>query len=130
MTSVTTAHHHHHPRVPADHLQSDHHRAETLPEASGPGTVVVDIGGDIGAAAVQVAVTLDGSELEIRAVGDEWAGIHVAVRERPMPSGAVYAALFPALAAGDYEIRVKSDATSYLGRFSVVGGRVTSYTVS
>jgi len=104
-----------------------HTTDEVLPDASGPGMVVVDVGGDIGAAAVRVPDRLDGSELEVRRVGDEWAGIHVAVRERPVGGRSIYVALFPALAAGRYEIRLKGDAGSDLGQFMVAGGEVTRY---
>jgi hypothetical protein len=100
---------------------------ETLPEPSGPGTVVLDIGGDIGAAAVYVPVPLAGVEIEIRRDGAPWEGRHVAVRERQLPDAAVWAALFPTLDSGDYEIRVRhSDPDAPTTRFTVTGGRVTT----
>ena len=101
--------------------------AEVVPELSGPGVVVVDIGGDIGAAAVSVPGHLVGCELEIRRTGDEWSGTHVAVRDCPMGDQSISAALFPALVAGEYEIRLKGDAASSLGRFIVIGGEVTRF---
>ncbi|MBV9485399.1 MAG: hypothetical protein JO246_05025 [Frankiaceae bacterium] len=125
MTVAADAHHH-----PHSQPHAAPHRAEILPEASGPGSVVLDIGGDIGAAAVQVPIDLDGSELEIRRVGEEWAGVHVAVRERPVGAESIYAALFPELVAGDYEVRVKGDDTSFLGGFHVTGGQVAQYLVN
>jgi hypothetical protein len=104
-----------------------HDHPEVLPEASGPGTVVLDIGGDIGAAAVEVPETLAGHEIEIRRDGAHWSGEHVAVRERPLGTGKVWVALFPSLRAGRYDVRIKADATSDLGGFQVSGGQVTSY---
>jgi hypothetical protein len=103
------------------------HAVETLPAPSQPGSVLVDIGGDVGAAAVYVSASLDGEEIEIRAVGDEWAGVHVAVRERLLPDGSVWAALFPALTEGDYEIRVRfADPDGPTEKLTVSGGRVAS----
>jgi hypothetical protein len=103
------------------------HVAETLPEPSQPGTVLVDIGGEVGAAAVYVSPSLADEEIEIRAIGDEWAGSHVAVRERLLPDGSVWAAFFPALTEGDYEIRVRfGRPEGPTGKLSVTGGRVTS----
>jgi hypothetical protein len=58
---------------------------ETLPDPSGPGSVLVDIGGDVGAAVVTTPPSLDGEEIEIRPDPGEWTGRHVAVRPRPLP---------------------------------------------
>jgi hypothetical protein len=78
-----------------------------MPPPSGPGTVVVDIGGDIGAAVVNVPERLDGEEIEIRSEPGEWTGLHVAVRPRPMPSGTIWAAFFESLREGRYFVRVR-----------------------
>jgi hypothetical protein len=100
---------------------------ETLPEPSGPGTVVLDIGGQIGAAAVYVPDSLADVEIEIRGTDEPWTGTHVAVRERLLPDGPVWAALFPSLTEGDYEIRVRGgDPAGPTGTVSVSGGRVAS----
>jgi len=95
---------------------------------SGPGTVVLDIGGSIGAAIVHTPPSLDGSEIEIRPSGEAWAGRHVAVRARHLPAGVVYAALFESLEQGRYEVRVRGSASEApLCAFDVEGGRVVSY---
>jgi hypothetical protein len=100
---------------------------ETLPEPSGPGTVVLDIGGDVGAAAIFVPASLADVEIEIRGGGEPWQGTHVAVRERALPDGTVWAALFPALVEGDYEIRVRGgDEAGPTGTVAVSGGRVAT----
>lgn len=99
---------------------------ETLPEASGSGSVVLDIGGEVGAAAIYVPASLAGEEIEIRAIGAAWTGMHVAVRERMLPDRTVWAALFPALRAGGYQIRVKDgDPVGPVGTVAVAGGRVS-----
>jgi hypothetical protein len=95
-------------------------------ETSEMGSVVLDIGGDRGAAIVRTPPSLDGLELEIRRRGTAWDGTHVAVRPRRIPDGVVYAALFPELPQGDYEVRVRGgvpDGTA--ATVSVQGGRVS-----
>jgi hypothetical protein len=81
--------------------------AETVPAPSGEGTVLVELGGNVGAAVVTTPATLDGEEIEIRSEPGEWSGRHVAVRPRPIPGGTVYAAFFESLPAGRYVVRVR-----------------------
>jgi hypothetical protein len=100
---------------------------ETLPEPSGPGTVLLDIGGDVGAAAIYVPAALADVEIEIRGRHEPWQGTHVAVRERRLPDGAIWAALFPSLREGEYEIRVRGgDPAGATGTLAVSGGRVAT----
>jgi hypothetical protein len=89
------------------------------------GGVVLDIGGDIGAAVVHAPASLGGSEIEIRVHGRTWDGTHVAVRERRTPGGVTFAALFYGLSRGSYEVRVRDDKTGPMAPFEVKGGRVT-----
>jgi len=98
---------------------------EHLPEPSGPGTVVVDIGENIGAAIVRTPASLEGAEIEIRPAGEGWAGRHVAVRPRHLPSGVIHAALFEGLRQGSYDVRIRGSASDKaLLSFDVQGGRV------
>jgi hypothetical protein len=98
---------------------------EHLPGPSGPGTVVLDIGEDIGAAIVRTPSSLDGSEIEIRPAGEAWNGRHVAVRTRHLPAGVIYAALFEGLREGSYDVRIRGSASDEpLLSFNVEGGRV------
>jgi hypothetical protein len=98
---------------------------EHLPHPSGPGTVVLDIGGTIGAAIVHAPPSLDGAEIEIRPFGQPWDGRHVAVRARHLPSGVIHAALFESLEQGRWEVRIRGSAVeSPLRDFDVDGGRV------
>jgi hypothetical protein len=100
---------------------------ETLPETSGVGSVVLDIGGCVGAATVYVPAALAGAEIEIRAADEAWRGTHVAVRERALPDRAVWAAVFPALEEGSYEIRVRErEPCGPTASVVVSGGRVTT----
>lgn len=86
---------------------------------AGQGSVVLDIGGDIGALVITMPAALDGIEIEARPVGAESHHHHhghdhdhgpshlphVAVLPRPTPAGAkVHSAVFDKLSAGTYEL--------------------------
>jgi hypothetical protein len=81
---------------------------EQPPDAAG--IVIVDIGGDTGAAVIYTPRELVGAEIEIRAVGTEWDGSHTAVWERQEPGITTIAAVFGSLRAGRYELRIKDAA--------------------
>ena len=89
------------------------------------GSVVVDIGGDVGAAIVRTPAALVGSEIEIRRRDAAWDGTHVAVRARHVSGGVVHAALFSGLGRGDYEVRLKGDVAGPAATLVVEGGRVS-----
>lgn len=96
-------------------------------ESAGAGFVVLDIGGDIGAAIVYVDESLAGHELEIRRRSEAWAGQHTGIWRRPTGDTSTVAAVFPSLPADDYEVRVMSDATAgVVTPVTVIGGSVTS----
>jgi hypothetical protein len=92
------------------------------------GSVLVDIGGDVGAAIVRTPASLAGREVEIRRCGAVWDGTHVAVRARHVSEDVVHAGLFPALEQGRYEVRLKGDEGSPVVQLSVEGGRVSEAT--
>jgi hypothetical protein len=99
------------------------HTAEQAPE--NVDNLILDIGADTGALIIHAAVNRDQAEVEISPVGSEHARTHNIVRRREAVSGAVYAAVFPALAAGDYV--VWRDAAIAAGTVVVHGGRVASF---
>jgi len=119
---------------------------------AGQGPVVLDIGADVGALVVSAPRRLDGAELEIcpagqrRAQPDEgrgwWSGNwrsaghghlhghstepawpHVSVLRRATPAGDRYAAVFPGLRAGTYELWLRPAEPTALV-CSVRGGEV------
>ena len=98
---------------------------EVPPEVSGPGSVVLDIGGNRGAAVVRTGAELAGLEMEIRPEPGEWVGEHVAVLPRELPSGLLHAAVFGSLPAGSYVVRVRHRPGSAELPLDVAGGRVT-----
>jgi hypothetical protein len=102
--------------------------SETPPEISTAGSVVLDIGGDVGAAVVYTPEALLGEEIEVRPAGEQWTGRHVAVHQRLVQTGPVYAAVFPHLVEGAWEVRIRGRDSSPVVPFSVVGGQVTSAT--
>jgi hypothetical protein len=87
---------------------------------SGPASVVLDIGGDVGALVVELPAELCGQELDLLPVGGVGGtSVHTAVRERHVLGEVRYAAVYPAVRAGTYRVeRVP-------GTFVVEGGRVT-----
>jgi len=98
--------------------------AEVLPPPSGAGEVIIEVGGNIGAALIYTGPELEGEEIEIRATGAPWTGTHVGVRERRLPDGSRWAALFGALPQGIYEARVKEVEGSPVVTLRVDAGRV------
>jgi hypothetical protein len=104
-----------------------HVHVETIPAPSGTGSVVADIGGDMGAAILHVDADLAGREIEIRSAGSPWDGTHTAVRERHVGAGVIWAAFFGSLRAGRYEVRVR-DASPRTRTLDVAGGQVTEAT--
>ena len=99
-----------------------------MPGPSGPGSVVIDIGGDVGAAVIVMPETRDGTEIEIAPEGRDWDGTHTMVRLRHLPAGVVHAGVFGALREGHYRVRIRSarPATKAVETgFEVRGGQVT-----
>lgn len=97
----------------------------THEHAHGPtaaGSVILDLGADVGALILTVPADLDGAEIEISRDGAPRA--HSQVRRRITPGGVRYAAIYPGLAAGDYTLW--ADAVTPALTFTVHGGQVTS----
>ena len=100
------------------------HHSEAQPGALTPGSVVIDIGGDIGAAVISMPDESTGKEVEIRRRGVTWDGTHTGIR----PSGALGSfAAFGSLSAGDYEIRIKG-TTEPVQALHVRGAQVSQLT--
>jgi len=86
-------------------------------------SVVIDIGGDIGALVVTTRAALEGAEIEICPVGS-LTRAHTIVRARQVRGAdVVYAGVFPSLPSGEYTLL----AWGYLPetQFTVEGGAVT-----
>ncbi|HSS12197.1 MAG TPA: hypothetical protein VLL25_20080 [Acidimicrobiales bacterium] len=92
-------------------------------------SVIVDIGGDVGAVVLHTPDWLAGDEIEIRRTDrkDE-KPTHAAVRARRMESGDSLAAVFPAVAAGQYTLHSLRHPAVGPRNVTVIGGRVTEAT--
>src|ERR1700744_4922671 len=114
-----------HGTIPRDHAHdqeqgSPHAHTHDIPHAHVPEQapenvdhLILDIGADTGALIIHAAMDRDQAEVEISPAGGEQTRTHNIVRRREAVSGAVYAAVFPALTAGDYV--VWRDATTPAG---------------
>jgi hypothetical protein len=96
---------------------------------AGQGPVLLDIGGDVGAAVVVLPAALAGTEIEARPTGGDALGHHhfphVGVVARPVPDGSVvHSAVFGELPAGSYELYERPAGPVRL-RVAVTGGAVT-----
>ena len=87
-------------------------------------SVVLDIGQDIGALIVYTAAELRGREIEISPHGRVAPRVHVEVLERRVSGRPVFAAVFPSLRAGEYDIW--NGAPNPAGTVTVVGGEVAT----
>ena len=88
-----------------------------------PESVVLDIGQDIGALIIYTAPEQHGREIEVSPRGSA-TRVHVEVLERRINGQAVFAAVFPGLREGDYEIWENPANPS--GTVAVVGGEVVT----
>lgn len=101
-----------------------HHHHDLGP--SGTGTAVLDIGGNVGALLLWTSPDCHGREIEISPEGAHRPPrTHAAVRERQLPGGVRYSALYVGLPAGRYVIW--GDETTEIGRVTVTGGNITEY---
>jgi hypothetical protein len=109
---------------------------------AGQGSVMLDIGGDVGALVISTPPSMVGVEIEIAPVGgassrdhghDHGHGHghghghrpHVAVVDRPVTDGHQPSLVFPDLVEGSYELFGKGQDTVLLTA-EIVGGQVTS----
>ncbi len=91
---------------------------------TGAGSVILDLGDEVGALILEVPAELHGREIEISPAGDAGARrTHAQVRRRDTGAGTSYAAVYPGLAAGDYT--VWRDRGTPAGTVVIDGGRVT-----
>lgn len=95
---------------------------------AGQGSVLLDIGGDVGALVVIAPEEMVGREVEIAPEGEAFDAEHrphVAVVHRPVGGRAVASMVFPDLVSGRYALAEKGTTDIRL-RATVRGGEVTS----
>jgi hypothetical protein len=89
---------------------------------TGPGTVLLELGHDVGALVLLVPADRNGAEIEISQ--DGLPRRHAQVRERLARAGTTYAAVYPGLPAGRYTLW--RDRQTPGGTVEVAGGHVTT----
>jgi hypothetical protein len=99
---------------------------------AGQGSVLLDIGGDVGALVVVTPQPMLGREVEIAPAGEAFEPTdrhchrpHVAVVWRPVAGGEVASLVFPALASGRYALAEKGTSQVRLV-VDIRGGEVTA----
>jgi hypothetical protein len=108
------------------HSHGSHsHQHHTL-APSGQGTVMLNIGGDIGAMIIHTPGHLHGHEIEVSPVGTPGERTHAAVRARYVRGGVTFCVVIDALPAGRYLIWQEGDEP--LSEIEVRGGAVAEYT--
>jgi hypothetical protein len=84
------------------------------------GSVVLDVGGLVGALVLYAAEQLAGAEVEVVRLGEPGHTTHSAVRQRQLaPGRQAFAAVYPGLPAGEYRVDGCQQPVT------VNGGRVT-----
>jgi hypothetical protein len=97
---------------------------ENYADRAHPEMVVLDIGQDVGALIIYTKPEMHGREIEISPRGSAAVRTHVQVLERRVKNRPVFAAVFPGLRAGDYDIW--EDAMDPSGSVAIVGGEVAT----
>lgn len=95
---------------------------------AGQGSVLLDIGGDVGALVVNAPPDMVGTEVEIRPAGGHRHAHHlphVAVVNRPVGATLVPSLVYPELVEGRYVLCLKGTDDVLLG-VDVTGGAVTT----
>jgi hypothetical protein len=91
---------------------------------TGPGSVILELGGNIGALLLEAPPGLAGREIEISpsAGGPR---THSLVRERVTAAGVSYAAVYPAVPAGEYTVWREDGIPA--GQTAIHGGQVSRF---
>jgi hypothetical protein len=95
---------------------------------AGQGSVLLDIGDDIGAVVVVTPAEMEGIEVEIRPEVLPTGHVHhphVAVVNRPVEGGQLPSLVFPEVREGTYGLYLKESSVRRL-TVTVAGGAVTS----
>jgi hypothetical protein len=89
-----------------------------------PESVVLDIGGDVGALVLYTPPEFHGREIEISPTGQDNQRVHTAVLERVVNGRSVFAAVYPKLPAGEFRIWI-DDERARQKHVQITAGQVT-----
>ncbi|MGC0319185.1 hypothetical protein [Kitasatospora acidiphila] len=101
------------------------HSHPPLPAPSQEGSVVLEIGGTLGALIIHTSPAEDGLEIEVSLAGGAAARTHAAVRPRHLAGRTVHCAVISPLPEGDYLIWRTGGLVE--ARVAVHGGQVSEY---
>jgi hypothetical protein len=87
-------------------------------------TVVLDIGGDVGALVLYTPSEFHGREIEISPIGQEAHRVHTSVLERVVDGRRVFAAVYPKLPPGVFRLWIDDEATRVM-HVQITAGQVT-----
>ena len=87
-----------------------------------PESIVLDIGGEIGALILYTKPDLRGREIEISRKGEK--RVHVEVLERIVNGETVFAAAYPDLVEGEYDIW--GDGPTPVDHVTILGGKIST----
>jgi hypothetical protein len=83
-------------------------------------SVILDIGDAVGALVLYTSPALHGQEIEVTPLGSNARRVHSAVLERSFNGRIVYAAVYPELQQGDYEVCCEGSP-----KFTITAGTVS-----
>ncbi|MGF1428315.1 hypothetical protein [Kitasatospora sp. LaBMicrA B282] len=101
------------------------HPHAPLPDPSREGSVVLEIGGDLGALVIHTDPAQDGREIEVSRDGTTAPRTHAAVRPRHLAGRTLHCAVLSPLPEGEYTIWRTADTAA--ARVTVQGGSVTEH---
>jgi hypothetical protein len=113
--------------VSHDRVHAEGAAARHAAGATGAGSVILELGGDIGVLVLHAPARLHGTEIEIspESSGPHGRRTHSLVRERATASGTSYAAVYPDVPAGRYTIWGDDGVSA--GTAVITGGQVASF---
>ncbi|GLY00312.1 MULTISPECIES: hypothetical protein [Actinoplanes] len=106
-------------------MSHEHHHHHHTYAPSGQGTVMLNIGGAIGALIINTPARLQGHEIEVSPVDDPAHRTHAAVRARYVRTGVTYCLVIDSLPEGRYVIW--RDPVTPLAEVDVHGGAVAEF---
>lgn len=110
-----------------EHGAHEHEQAPVEVVPASNDNLILDIGADTGALIIHATADRDQAEVEISPARSPLARSHNIVRRRQAAGGSTYAAVFPALAAGDYIVWRDARTDVMAGTVTVRGGIVASF---
>ena len=110
-------------------MDSEEPYVDPGPRSGPPDSLVLDIGGEIGALILYVDESYLGAELDITAEGDpQDHGVHTAIRRLRVTDRDVICGVYPQLREGDYV--VWGTDLQPIARVHIQGGRVSEVRVA